>query len=52
MKSIEQLKWEEELMNNRLKDQQQKKDYNEEKEKCLDCGSYLNSHDHCPRCDY
>ena len=28
------------------------KDYNEEMEVCEDCGYHLNSHDHCPVCDY
>ena len=48
----EQFKWEEALKDNRFKEQREKKDYNEDMEKCWYCGSYLNSHDHCPLCDY
>ena len=40
----------------RLKEQKDKKDYAYEEngaiEKCDDCGSCINSHGHCPRCDY
>ncbi len=43
--------WNESLKDSRLKEQKQNKDYNDEMEKC-ECGSYLNSHDHCPICDY
>jgi len=41
----------ENLKDHRLKEQKWKKDYNDEMERC-ECGCYLNSHDHCPRCDY
>ena len=47
----EQFNWDETIKENRLKEQKQKKDYNNEMEKC-ECGTYLNSHDHCPKCDY
>jgi len=50
-KSYEQEVWEQELRETRMKEQADKQDYNDEREKC-DCGAYLNSHDHCPRCDY
>ena len=43
---------EERLTEQRMKEQKSDKDYNDEKEKCDNCGSYLNSHDHCTRCDY
>jgi len=36
----------------RISEQKENKDYNDEMEKCDDCGSLLNSHDHCPNCDY
>jgi len=46
----------EKLKDNRLKQQKQNNDYayelNGQIEKCNDCGSEINSHDHCPRCDY
>ncbi len=52
----EQFEWEESLRANRLNEQEQKKDYDYDEdgnpEKCEDCGSYINSHGHCPRCDY
>lgn len=51
-KSKEQQDWEQGLLDNRLNEQKNNKDYNDEMEKCSDCGSLLNSHDHCPRCDY
>lgn len=53
-KEIEQYK--EELTSERLKQQKQSKDYdvNEdgEIETCSTCGTPLNSHSHCPKCDY
>ena len=47
----EQVNWNETLKEYRLMEQKQKKDYNNEMEKC-ECGTYLNSHDYCPKCDY
>jgi uncharacterized paraquat-inducible protein A len=47
----EQFKWNQELIEARLKEQKDNQDYNDEREKC-ECGTYLNSRDHCPRCDY
>lgn len=48
--------WENELFDIRAKEQKASKDYryeeNGEIETCSDCGSPINSHDHCPRCDY
>ena len=40
------------LFSNRIKEQEENLDFNEERERCNDCNSLLNSHDHCPRCDY
>lgn len=55
-KSYEQEVYEEELRENRKKEQLSKKDYSYleggEIEKCDDCGCPINSHDHCPNCDY
>ncbi len=51
-KSKEQEEWEQGLLDARLNEQKSKQDYNDEFETCSDCGSYLNYHDHCPRCDY
>jgi hypothetical protein len=48
----EQFKWEEALKENIFREQKQNRDFNEDMEKCDDCGSYLDSHDHCPLCDY
>ena len=46
----------EHVKNNRLHMQQYNKDYSYEEdgsiEKCKDCGSFINSHGHCPVCDY
>ena len=36
----------------RYKDQRDNNDYNDEMEKCSTCNNFLNSHDHCPLCDY
>jgi hypothetical protein len=51
---IEQYK--QELEQQRLKEQKQNNDYDYGfdglPEKCDDCGSFINSHGHCPRCDY
>jgi hypothetical protein len=48
-------KWNEELLENRTKEQKDKDDYSYndfgEPEKC-ECGRQINSHGHCPRCDY
>jgi len=55
-KSKEQFDWEQEIFETNLKTQEQNKDYdynhNGERNKCDDCGNNLNSHGHCPRCDY
>lgn len=55
-KMIEKLQWDEECRDSRIKEQKENKDYSYcddgRPEKCSDCGSYINSHDHCPRCDY
>ena len=46
----------EQLKDARLKKQKDNKDYSYEEggkiEICDDCKSYINSHGHCPRCDY
>jgi transcription initiation factor IIE alpha subunit len=48
--------WENELFDIRAREQKASKDYAYEEngkiETCSDCGSPINSHDHCPRCDY
>lgn len=56
-KSDEQLREEDERRTNRLVEQQNQQDYlwddfNGGFERCEDCGSKLNSHGHCPSCDY
>ena len=55
-KSREQVEWEEELLERSFEEQKAKKDYSYQDdgsiEKCDKCGSFINSHDHCPRCDY
>ncbi len=54
-KQIEQLQWEEDCMQARLKEQKEKKDYsylgNGTTEKC-ECGTEINANGHCPKCDY
>ena len=49
-------KWKEELLEQAIKEQEKNADYSYEtngsKEKCDNCGCFINSHDHCPRCDY
>lgn len=45
------------LLENRLYEQERNRDYadkldNGDIERCPDCGTPINSHDHCPRCDY
>lgn len=51
---IEQYK--QELRDNRRKEQKDKKDYSYnddgERDRCNDCGSYIDSHFRCPVCDY
>lgn len=42
----------EEHVANRIAQQKLNNDYDDDMEQCDDCGSYLNSHGHCPRCDY
>ena len=46
----------EQLRDIRLKEQKDNKDYSYEEnggiEICDNCKSYINSHGHCPRCDY
>jgi len=49
---MEKFEWLEECRLARLTEQKLKKDYNDNHEKCNDCGTFLNSHDHCPTCDY
>lgn len=45
-----------ELLDQRQKKQKENNDYDYledgSPEKCDDCGSYINSHGHCPKCDY
>lgn len=52
----EQAQWEDDVRQSRLSAQVQKNDYefndDGEKEKCEDCRTPLNSHGHCPNCDY
>ena len=48
---------EQERINLRIEHQRQNSDYdfngeNGEAERCGDCGTWLNSRGHCPRCDY
>lgn len=47
--------YEEELIEQRTKNQKEKDDFDYDEfgnaEKC-ECGRLLNSHGHCPRCDY
>ncbi len=56
MVSEEQAKYKEELRQERIARQKQKGDYSYydevEIERCEDCGAPLNSHGHCPHCDY
>jgi len=51
---IEQIK--QQLFDQRIYEQKNKKDYdydeNGDIERCSDCGSYINSHGHCPKCEY
>lgn len=54
-KEIQQMK--DDLFDMRINEQKQKGDYADRLddgslECCSDCGTPLNSHDHCPRCDY
>ena len=53
-KEIEQMK--EDLFDLRIDEQKHKKDYayldDRSIEICDDCKSHINSHGHCPRCDY
>ena len=52
----ERLKWKQECFEARIREQEEKKDYSFIEaytvEKCDDCGCPINSHGHCPRCDY
>jgi len=43
---------EENERNTRLVEQERNKDFNEDMEKCDNCGCHLNSHDYCPNCEY
>ncbi len=56
MKTHEQEKFEEELKEERRKEQKETKDYSYDDigkvEKCSDCNAIINSHGHCPNCDY
>ena len=54
-REIEQIK--QDLFDMRIEEQVREGDYADRLEdgsleRCGDCGSYINSHDHCPRCDY
>lgn len=53
-REIEEMK--EELLRQRLKEQEDNKDYEidweGEYEECHTCGTFINTHGHCPRCDY
>lgn len=52
-REIEEYK--EELYQQRLKEQDENDDFEwdgDEKELCSNCGTPINSHDQCPRCDY
>lgn len=55
-KSDEQLQDEDQRRLRRLYDQQESQDYSYDEEgmaeRCDDCGTRLNSHGHCPNCDY
>jgi len=46
----------EQLKNNRIQEQKDNKDYSYDEvnklEICNKCKSYINSHGHCPLCDY
>ena len=52
----EQYEYEEGCKDARLKEQKDNEDYSYEDdgqiEKCDNCGSLINSHGHCPLCDY
>ena len=56
MKDREQYEWEQELREYRLAEQKRESDYSFEEngdfELCGDCHSRINSHGHCPRCDF
>ena len=56
MKTVEEEKALQELRWLRLAEQKRNNDYdyatNNERERCGTCGSYLNSHRHCPVCYY
>ena len=47
---------EEQQYRSRIDEQKSKDDYTFDKdnnqEVCDQCGNYINSHGHCPRCDY
>jgi len=55
-KSNEQLEYEDQQRLRRLYDQQESYDYSLDedgiRERCDDCGRFINSHGHCPNCDY
>lgn len=40
------------LQDQRLNEQNLNSDFDDDMEVCEDCGCNLNSHGHCPRCDY
>ena len=56
MKKKKHFDFNEELFENRINEQKDKKDYDYLKdgqiEKCDNCGNFINSHGHCPKCDY
>lgn len=54
-REIEEMK--QDLFDLRISEQKNKGDYADRLddgslERCVDCGTPINSHDHCPRCDY
>lgn len=55
-KSDDQLRHEDEQRQNRLYEQEQSQDYSRDEdyriERCDDCNAPINSHGHCPNCDY
>tara|TARA_R110002012_G_scaffold39003_1_gene108206 strand:- start:1263 stop:1418 length:156 start_codon:yes stop_codon:yes gene_type:complete len=48
----QEFEYKEELRQHRLREQKNNNDYSSERELCDNCGAFINSHDHCPNCDY
>lgn len=52
----QQYEWEQFCRYNRIEQQKHNNDYEYDEngniERCSDCWSYINSHCHCPICDY